>query len=144
MENVHIYLAGGMSGLSLEEQIKWRNQVINAIRYEDYEFDKTPIFFNPPNYYSPSTSAHKSEKEVMEFELSHLRKSDLIVVNFNVPESIGTAMEIAVAKENRIPIIGLCKNEKDIIIHPWLTECCSRMFNNMREMVDYIVNYYLK
>ena len=142
MESVHIYLAGGMSGLSFEEQCKWRNNFQDAIKYGDYEPTKKAIFFSPPNYYSPSTEAHKTEKEVMDFELSHLRKSDLVVVNFNVPQSIGTAMEIMAANENRIPIVGL--NKEGYILHPWLIECCSRICDDMRELVSYVVDFYLK
>lgn len=141
MENVRIYLAGGMSGLSLEEQVQWRNQFRNAIKY-NYEHTKSYGIFSPPDYYSPSTDAHKSEREAMEFELAHLRKSDVVVVNFNVPESLGTAMELMVAKENKIPVVGLNKN--GVVLHPWLIECTTRMCDDMRELVDHVVNFYLK
>ena len=142
MENVRIYLSGGMSGLTLEEQLKWRNRFRNAIRFNEFDLSKNPIFFSPPDYYSPSTDVHKSEREAMEFELANLRKSDLVVVNFNVPKSIGTAMEIIVAKENKIPVVGLC--EDGIELHPWLIECCTRMCNDFRELVKYVVQFYLK
>ena len=142
MENVRIYLSGGMSGLTLEEQLKWRNRFRDAIRFGESDLLKKPIFFSPPDYYSPSTDKHKSEREAMEFELANLRKSDLVVVNFNVPKSIGTAMEIMVAKENKIPVIGLCKD--GIELHPWLIECCTRMCNDFKELVEYVVQFYLK
>lgn len=142
MENVRIYLSGGMTGLNLQEQIGWRNRFKDAINIQfKNEISKKPIIFNPPNYYLPNTDYHKSEKEVMEFELAQLRKSDVVVVNFNKPDSIGTAMELILAKENRIPIIGLCNDEK--YLHPWLIECCTRICNNFRELVEHIVNFYL-
>lgn len=141
MESVRIYLAGGMSGLSLEEQMKWRNQFRQAVEF-NYSPTKKPIYFSPPDYYSPATNAHKSEREAMEFELNHLRKSDVIVVNFNVPQSIGTAMELMAAKENRIPIIGLRKD--GVELHPWLIECCTRICDNFKELVEHIVDFYLK
>ena len=142
MEDIHIYLAGGMSGLSFDEQYQWRMRIINAIKYSDFEYSKSPIFFNPPDYYPTDEVRQKSEREVMEHELSHLRKSDLIIVNFNVPQSIGTAMELMCAKENKIPIVGLNKDKAEL--HPWLIECCSRICDNMRELVNYVVNFYLK
>lgn len=142
MQHIKIYMAGGMSGLSLDEQLKWRNAICNAIKYGDYEYTKQPDFFSPPEYYSPSTNEHKSEREVMEFELSHLRKSDLVVVNFNVPKSIGTAMELMIAKEHHIPVIGL--NTDGTELHPWLLECTTRMCSDLREVVDHVVNFYLK
>lgn len=142
VENVRIYLSGGMSNLTIEEQMRWRNRFRDAIRFGEHDITKKPIFFSPPDYYSPSTNEHKSEREAMEFELANLRKSDLVVVNFNVPQSIGTAMELMVAKENRIPIIGLNKDGKEL--HPWLTECCTRMCDDFRELVNHVVEFYLK
>lgn len=142
MENIRIYLSGGMTGVKISEQIGWRNRFKDAIniQYKD-EIKKKPIIFSPPDYYTPIADYHKSEKEVMEFELAQLRKSDVVVVNFNKPDSIGTAMELMLAKENKIPVIGLCSDTK--ILHPWLIECCTRVCNNFRELVEHIVNYYL-
>lgn len=142
MESVRIYLSGGMSGLNLKEQMEWRNNFRDAVRFGGHEPIKNPIFFSPPDYYSPSTDAHKSEREVMEFELANLRKSDLVVVNFNVPHSIGTAMELIVAKENKIPVIGLQK--EGTTLHPWLIECCTRMCDNFKELVNHVVEFYLQ
>ena len=141
MEIVKIYLSGGMSGLTLDKQLAWRNRVQNAIIY-NREPLKKPIFFNPPNYYSPDITIHKSEKEVMEFDLYNLRKSDIVIVNFNMPNSIGTAMELAIAKEKHIPIIGLNENNNEL--HPWLTECCTRICGTFVELINYVTDFYLK
>ena len=40
METFHIYLAGGMSGLTLEEQTKWRNKFRDAIKYGEFDIEK--------------------------------------------------------------------------------------------------------
>lgn len=141
METVKIYLSGGMSGLTLDKQLAWRNRVEKAINY-NREPLKKPIFFNPPNYYSPEITVHKSEKEVMEFDLYNLRKSDIVIVNFNVPNSIGTAMELAIAKENHIPIIGLNLDGNEL--HPWLVECCTRICSTFVELIDHVTDFYLK
>lgn len=138
---MYIYLAGGMSNLSLDEQTKWRSNIKDAILYGEYDFNIKPYFFSPPLYYNLEDNRHKTEREVMVFDLNRLRKSDLVVVNFNVPESLGTAMELAVAYENRIPIIGL--NEKSIDLHPWLIECCTRICDNMYELVEHVSEFYL-
>ena len=141
MERTSIYLAGGMSDLSFEDQMKWRNQVRDAILYGGYEYDIKPYFFSPPLYYSLEDNRHKTEKEAMDFDLNRLRNSDLVIVNFNSPRSIGTAMELAVAYENRIPVIGL--NKDNIDLHPWLIECCTRICDDMYELVEHIVEFYL-
>lgn len=141
METVKIYLSGGMGNLSFEEQSKWRKQIIDAIKFGDYDYEKKPIFFNPVDYYNFEEVRHKSEKEIMEFDLNALRKSDLVIVNFNDPKSIGTAMELMLAKERNIPIIGY--NPNDEALHPWLTECVTRMCDNIREIVEHTVEFYL-
>lgn len=142
MESVRVYLAGGMSGISFDEQSKWRKQIQDAIKYGDYDCKKNPIFFDPTNYYSLFETEHKSEREVMEYDLYNLKRSDMVIVNFNVPNSIGTAMELAIAKENHMPVIGLNKDKFDL--HPWVSECCTRVCDNIRELVEHVVNFYLK
>lgn len=142
MKQMSMYLAGGMSGLSFEDQIKWRNQIRDAILYGGYDYDMPIYVFNPLNFYNLEDNHHKTEKEAMDFDLNRLRNSDLVVVNFNAPKSIGTAMELAVAYENRIPVVGL--NENNIDLHPWLIECCTRVCDDMYELVEHVVEFYLK
>ena len=141
MESIKIYLSGGMGNLSFEEQSKWRKQVINAILYGDYHCEKKPVFFNPVNYYNLTDIRYKTEREVMEFDLNALRNSDLVVVNFNDPKSIGTAAELAIANELRIPVIGIRKNGQEL--HPWLVEFTTRMCGDIREAVGHVVDFYL-
>ena len=144
MNNYYIYLAGGMDGLSREEMGGWRWTVEKKVRDHDWSgsYTMNPVFFNPVVSYNPCDEGlHKSEREPFEYDLDKLRNSNLVVVNFNSPKSIGTAMELAVARENRIPIIGL--NESGYELHPWLEECCTRMCDTMEELCDHIALYYL-
>lgn len=140
MENVKIYLSGGMGNVSFEEQSKWRQQITNAIKY-NYDCEKKPLFFNPVNYYNFEEVRHRSEREAMEFDLYNLRNSNLVVVNFNDPKSIGTAMELMLAKERNIPVVGFGVNGQTI--HPWLLECCTRVCDSLKEVVEHIVEFYL-
>lgn len=140
METVHIYLSGGMGSLSFEEQSKWRQQVIDAIRY-NYECEKKAIFFNPVNYYNFEEIRYKTQREVMEFDLNALRNSDLIIVNFNDPKSLGTCSELAIAYDMKKPIVGINKDDKPL--HPWLYEFTTRMCSSLREVVEYVVEFYL-
>jgi len=141
MEIVKIYLCGGMGGLSIEEQMKWRNQIRDEIKFNNSDTRRIPSFISPPNYYSTSMVRHKTEREIFEYELNHIRKADLIVVNFNAPKSISTAMELMVAKEHNIPIIGI--NADGHELHPWLELCTTRMCDSIRETVNHVVNFYL-
>lgn len=142
METVKIYLAGGMTQLPFDDQTAWRQKVRDAILYGGYDYDFKPIFINPVQYYNFEEPSHKSEREVFEFDLHKVRTSDLVIVNFNDPRSIGTAMELAIAKENKIPVVGLNKDNKEL--HPWLKECCTRICDDMHELVEYVVEYFLK
>lgn len=141
MNTCNVYLSGGMSGLSFDEQRKWRRKVQNAILYGGYDCEVKPAFFDPTNYYTLEELVHKSEREAMEFDLNALRKSDLVIVNFNAPNSLGTAMELMLAYEYRIPVIGL--NTDGIDLHPWLIECCTRICDDMYELVGHVVEFYL-
>lgn len=142
MEVVNIYLSGAMSGLTLEEQTKWRKQIHDAILYEGHDMFYKPVFIDPTMYYGFDDVRHKSEREAMNFDLYKVRESDLMVVNFNKPDSLGTAMEMAIAYEYRIPIIGL--NKDGVELHPWLECMCDRICDDMREVVTHVVEFYLK
>ncbi len=141
METCRIYLSGGMGDLSFDEQSKWRKQVTNAILFGDYHLEKKPIFFNPVDYYNFTEVRYKSEREVVEFDLNALRKSDLVIVNFNDPKSLGTCAELAIAYEMKIPVIGINKDKKNL--HPWLVEFTTRMCDDIREAVEYTVDFFL-
>lgn len=141
METCRIYLSGGMGSLDLEQQSKWRKQIINAILFGDYHWEKKPIFFNPVDYYNFTDIRYKSEREVVEFDLNALRHSDLVIVNFNDPKSLGTCAELAIAYEMRIPIIGINKDKHEL--HPWLVEFTTRMCDDIREAVSHVVDFYL-
>lgn len=142
METVKIYLSGAMSGISWEEQTKWRQQIKNAIKFGDYDYEKCVTFFDPTQYYNFEERHQKSEKEVMEFDLYNLRNSDLVIANLdnNGDKSIGTSMELMLAKELRIPVIAFGGDKET---HPWISETCLRMCNNVREAVEYVVGFYL-
>lgn len=142
METFNIYLAGAMSGLPFEEQMEWRNKIKKTLECEYLCRNKHVECFSPPMYYSFEQKEHRSEREVFEFDLNEVRKSDLIIVNFNKPDSIGVSMELAIAKEYRIPIIGLNENNKEI--HPWLIECCTRVCDDMIELINHVKYFYLR
>ena len=141
-EEIKIYLSGGMQDLTLDASLEWRNRFEDSINL--LETDKKVTCFSPPKYYAPQDPDHKSEKEVFEFDKNMLKKSDLVVCYFNVPKSIGTAMELAWAKDWEIPVIGICEKDDIRQLHTWLVECCTRFCNNIPEAISYINDYYLR
>lgn len=133
-----IYLSGAMAGVSYEEQSAWRSQIINLIHLKTSRIS----FFNPLNYFTYEEPVHKTEKQIMNFELNAIRNSDLVIVNFNEHKSVGTTCELAIAYEHRIPIIGL-NNNNVYKLHPWHIEMCDVIFDNAVELTDYVYYYYL-
>lgn len=133
----YIYLSGGMSNLSLDEQLAWRVKFQHLA--DGFDSEHHIECFIPPYYYNYVDKTPESEREAFEYDLHRLRHSDIVVANFNVPKSIGTAYEIAVARENRIPIIGINKTGEEI--HPWLIESCLKIFNTVESAAKYVEEY---
>lgn len=68
-----IYLAGKMSGIPLQEQKGWRD-------YLKKQLEDTGNFkvLSPCDYYSYEKKEHKSEREIMNWELNYVKNSDII------------------------------------------------------------------
>ena len=135
----YIYLSGGMSNLSLDEQLSWRIEFQQLA--DNFISEHVVECFIPPYYYNYMDKMPESEREAFEYGLYRLRHSDVVVVNFNVPKSIGTAYEIAVARENRIPIVGI--NIEKVELHPWLVESCLKIFDTVESAAKYVGQYLL-
>jgi len=140
MKDMKIYLAGGMSKFGSEnfkEAQQWRLHCKREL--EDYEF---LTIVNPNDYYNfIQPPVHKSEREVMEYDLHHVRNSDLLIINFNDVYSLGSMAELAIAYERKIPIIGL--NADSQKLHSWQVCMCNRIFDNLFEMIEYVKDFYL-
>lgn len=141
MNTFNIYLAGAMSGLTFEEQNNWRKTVSGILSRYDSKYCVNCI--NPVDYYNfeDSPKRYDTELEPMQFDLYKLKHSDLVIVNFNRPESLGTMAEIATAYELRIPVIGL--KDKSTKLHPWQECMCAKMFTDLYDMLIYVKNFYL-
>lgn len=130
-----IYLSGGMADISFEVSNKWRRYIEDELKYE-------ADIFNPNYYYNyEHPEDFDSDAEVKRFDLYNLQQSDIVIVNFNVPGSIGTAYEVAVAERDGKPIIGLNVDHNEL--HPWLELACWKMFDNIDELIMYVKTYYL-
>ena len=134
----YIYLAGGISGLSLEEQNGWRTRFENFAVNCDL-FNKVSIF-NPVSHIEELNPDKMDERQAMEYDLSMLRRSDLVIMNFNNPGSIGTACELGIAYEKRIPVLGINIDNKEL--HEWQQLMCHKIFTNWDSMIIYFINHY--
>lgn len=140
MNNFTIYLAGSMTGLTFKAMTDWRIKIKQELLKTSA---KSLTVINPVDYYNFSYPQHDTEREVMEYDLWRLKGSDLVVVNFNNPDSIGTSMELMCAKENNIPIIGLYEDNYYADMHPWLKECYNKVLFTMKDLINYVSEFYL-
>ena len=140
MNNYYIYMAGGMTNLSMKEQNEWRNIIRDEL--EEYECDYNIKCINPVDYYNTyDSTTYDSDLEVMQFDLHKVKTSNLIIINFNDMKSLGSMAELVIAYDRGIPVIGL--NESEQQLHPWQYCMCSKIFNNKEVMLQYIKDYYL-
>ena len=133
----HIYLSGGMSNLSLDEQLSWRIKFQHLA--DSFVSEHHIECFIPPYYYNYEDRMPETEREAFEYDLYRVRHSDVVVANFNVPKSIGTAYEIAVAREHGIPIVGINITNEEL--HPWLIESCLKIFPSIESAAKYVEEY---
>lgn len=148
MRTIKIYLAGGMGKFGKDEfdnGNSWRVYCESTLKnfMKGYYIDCKVKVYNPNDYYNflQNPPIYDNPREVMEFDLNLVRNSDFIIVNFNDMYSLGSMSEMAITYERRIPIIGLNTDKQNL--HPWQISMCSKIFNNIDEMLDYVENFYL-
>lgn len=129
-----IYMSGGMSNVT-DEVIQKREKLAEMME----ALDNFRVF-KPWEFYNYNIKLHESEREIMNYELYQLKHSDIVIVDLIDPKSIGTAMELAVAHEHGIPIIGY--NPYNNKLHPWITEMCHRIFKTTVDLGHYVGRYY--
>lgn len=141
-----VFLSGAMSGLTYDEYTGWREYVKDALAYD------CDIVFSPPDKYNfDSQDEYDSEREVMDYDLYQVGRSDVLIVNFDGnPRSIGTTIEVFKAHSLGIPVIGYVSKQYKADIHPWLIECCNKLFvgesddmSDFDDMLSYVKSYYL-
>lgn len=135
MSKPKIYLAGKMSGLSFDEMNKWRKEATELLRYENVHIE------NPCHYYNFEMNPEDyTENEVKKYDLWLVKNCDIVLVNLNHPDSIGTAIEIHEAYNNwNKPVIGfgIAKN------HPWIELCITKRCETLEDAVNHIKDFYL-
>ena len=138
METYRIYLAGSMSGISFEESNMWREVSKEYLESRECNYHVKTI--NPNDYFNFLVKRHETEEEIRRFDIHKVDISDLIFVNLN-GKSIGTAMELQHAFDKSIPIVGYKDDKEDL--HPWLQCVCDRVFDNQKDALEYINEFYL-
>lgn len=144
-KKIKIYLAGKMSGLTYQEMGVWRQEIENKFLIQSMLANYTIMALNPVKLYNFEEVKHQSEKEIMNYDISHVVTSDIIIVNLDgLATSDGSKIEIYEANYNRkIPVIAFGDKELYNNLHPWLKECITRVEKNIEDVVDYIRDFYM-
>ena len=131
MSRLKIYLAGA-SKYEADEGLGWRKTLQS-------DWGETTNIINPLDYFRYSENWHQNDKQVKEFYLSRIRKSDVVLVNLNNSDSsCGTCQEIQYARDHDIPIIGFGHDN----VYNWLLVDCQCVFDTAEEAMEYIIDYY--
>lgn len=140
-----IYLAGKMSGLLDSEMKKWRNLLKYELeKYSDIANYKTNVV-SPCDYFNFNEQRYQSEQEIMKFDLSLVKHSDIVIVNTNgLSSSIGSIIEVYEAWENDIPVIAYDENGDYKTIHSWLKCCITRADSCVIDICEYIKDFYMR
>lgn len=145
MKEFKIYTCGRMSGISYEEQMKWRNDIEYLIKMRT---NKSVTFIHPPLFYGYHEKMHKTEREIKEWELSQICNCDIVIVNVKgISQSIGSHIEIGaidganIVGNKHIAVIGI--GEPDDTIHPWIDLSFLRYEKDLIDAADYIAKYLL-
>lgn len=146
--NKTIYLAGAMSCYYNTDKHdypkQWRENVKELVK----KFHDDITVISPIDYYEIGKNCHKSESEVMRFDLRMVREADIVLVNLkDLYTSLGTSDEIFYAFISGKPIIGFIEDKLEYAtIHPWKIEQIDRIEtgeNAMKRAIDYIYSYYV-
>ena len=147
MRTYKIYTAGKMSGLTEDEQMRWRLEFEHLLRIYTHLKSKSFVCVHPPEYYQYDKSYHQTEREAMQWDLAQIRDSDIVVVNLdNIADSIGTNMELGYSEgmnqfgAHHIHVIGIGASNID---HPWIGEMMFRHAQTVNEAAEYIAEYLL-
>ncbi len=132
-------------GIFGKEKFNEANEWRTYIKWKIEDASKGKVnCINPNDHFNfLDDTGYKNQREVMEYDLWAVRRSNLVIVNFNDPKSIGSACEMAIAYERRIHIIGLCERNEENTLHPWLKEFCNRIFNDREELIAYVIKHYI-
>lgn len=120
---ITVFLSGGMTGLSREEMTGWRNKIKECSSYYDmYVISPTDYFMNG------DTKDEDEDRAAFLYDTYWVKRCDVVIVNMNNPNSIGTAQEMMLAHVYHKPIIMIASREKWDDIHSWLKQEANRVY----------------
>ena len=144
-KTLKIYLAGKMSGLTMEQMNDWRISITNRLNIVAENAGYKVIVINPVLFYNFEGKRHQSEDEVENFDLYHATTSDLVIVNLDgLNTSDGSKLEVHDCNyHNGIPVIAFGESGLYEDLHPWIKNDITRVEENAQDVVNYIRDFYM-
>lgn len=146
MDNLKIYMAGKMAGLQYIEMNEWRTELKSKLLEAGECAGVNLKVVNPVDYYNFNEVRYQNEREVEEYDLYHVVNSDIVVVNLEgLDSSIGTIIELHDARyHNKIPVIAFGREELYDNLHPWIRNDITRVERDINDVVEYILDFYMR
>lgn len=144
-----IYLCGAIQahGKQNRKTKDWRAKVKEYFSAHALGFE----CISPAGYFEVGENHHKTEREVMRFDLRKVRECDVLLVNLrNIRDAVGASDEIFYAYMLGKPIIGFVEknmgtSELISYVHGWKYEQMDRIetgVDSLEKACDYVRNYY--
>ena len=130
-----------MTGLTREEMTGWRNEIKECAKFYDMKV------YSPTDFFMGDYKFANEDKESFVYDTSLLRKSDVLIVNMNAPNSIGTAQEVMLAYEYNKPIIMIANKDKwENEVNPWLKHEATTVlfyedYDDEDDLYDDVIDY---
>lgn len=142
-----LYMAGKMKGITVKEAVQWAKMLDENLKEKGV--DNKYIMHIPAEYYNyDNFSPETTEREIMSFDLSLVRRCDILIVNLkDINSSVGSHFEIATANaENsfgskHISIIGLGDKNG---VHPWIIESLDKICLTIDDLSEYLTEFHLR
>lgn len=132
-----------MTGLSFDDMYLWRKNFKQKIIKVAKDANIKIRIINPVDYYNFENKMHQTELEVMKFDLSRVKDSDLLVVNMHeLNTSIGSIIEIFDAYTLGIPVLAFGSDIEYENLHPWIQCCITRHDETYEDTILYIRDFY--
>jgi len=137
-----VYLAGPITGLSHDDAVDWRDEVIRQLPVEIEGLSplrgKTYLAGVESIAHSYPDLPLSSPRGIMTRDFNDVRRCDALLVNFlgTKTVSIGTVMEVAWAFAFRIPVIAVMEPSGNLHEHPMIAEAIGFRVASLDEAVD--------
>ena len=140
-----VYIAGGIGSLTQDSVVSYFNSVKESLEMAGFEV-RSPIrgkILDTRELQEGGEYCQRYEpNEIVHRDLWDIKTSDFIIA---MPSeySIGTFMEIALARVHFEKPVIIVSNDSRISQHYWIQAFASKIFNNLDDAIEYIITWYL-